>query len=79
LLWLFRFEEPKWSHNNHLIEIVADLVPRSGTVSERVAQKVGTGEIGGAAPTTEIDLLIAPSIAFADLAIECDCHIAYSA
>src|SRR5205814_8544318 len=32
-----------------------------------------TGEIDGAAPTTEVDLLIAPSSAFADLPIECDC------
>ena len=59
-----------------LIEVVADVFPRTGTVSERVPQEVGTGEIGWAAPTTEIDLLVAPSLAFADLAVKCDCHIA---
>src|SRR5579871_1007342 len=61
---------------DRLIEVVADVFPRTGAVSERVPQKIGTGEIGGTAPTSEIDLLIAPSLAFADLAVECDCHIA---
>jgi hypothetical protein len=67
---------------DRLIEVVADVLPRTGAVSERVPQKIGTSEIGGAAPTSEIDLLIAPSVgshvlfAFADLAVECDCHIA---
>ena len=61
------------------IEVVANCFPRTGAVSERVPQEIGTGEIGGAAPTTEIDLLIAPSFAFADLPIECDCHIASGA
>ncbi len=36
-------------------------------------------EIGGVVPTSEINLLIAPRFAFADLAIECDCRIASSA
>ena len=47
---------------DRLIEIVADVLPRTGAVSKRVPQEIGTGEIGGAAPTTEIDLLIAPSL-----------------
>jgi hypothetical protein len=55
---------------DRLIEIVADVFPRTGAVSERVPQEIGTGEIGGAAPTTDIDLFIAPSLAFADLTIE---------
>jgi hypothetical protein len=55
------------------------MFPGTGAVSERVAQEVGTGEIGWATPTSEIDLLVAPSLAFADLAVECDCHIASSA
>jgi hypothetical protein len=51
---------------------------RTGAFSER-PQEVGAGEIGGQAPTPEVDLLIAPSFAFADLPLECDCHIASSA
>jgi hypothetical protein len=34
---------------DRLIEIVADVLPRTGAVSERVPQKIGTSEIGGAA------------------------------
>jgi hypothetical protein len=58
------------------IEVIADGVPRTSAVSKRVPQEVGTGEVGGAAPTPEINFLVAPSLAFADLAIECDCRIA---
>jgi len=58
------------------VEVVANRFPRTGTVSQRIPQEVRTTEIGGAAPTSEIDLLIAPGFAFADLAIECDCPIA---
>jgi len=36
---------------DRLIEVVADVFPRTGAVSERVPQEVGTGEIGWAAPT----------------------------
>src|SRR5262249_33294211 len=61
-----------------LIKVIADVFPRTGAVSQRVPQEIGTSEVGGAAPTTEIDLLIAPGFAFADLAIECDCHLASS-
>ena len=64
------------SPSDRLIEIVADVIPRTGAVSQRVPQEVGTGEIGWAAPTTEIDFLIAPVFAFADLGIECDCDLA---
>ena len=39
-----------------LIDIVANVFPRTGAVSERAPQEIGTGEIGGAAPTSEIDL-----------------------
>jgi hypothetical protein len=60
------------------VEVVANRFPWTGAVGERIPQEVRTGEIGGAAPTTEIDLLMAPSLAFADLAIECDCHVASS-
>jgi len=60
------------------IEVIADVFPRTGAVGKRVPQEIGTSEIGWAAPTTQIDLLIAPGFAFADLAIECDCHIASS-
>ena len=56
---------------DRLIEVVANVLPRTGAVSQRVPQEVGTAEIGGSAPTTEVDLLIAPGFAFADLAIEC--------
>src|SRR5579864_9245200 len=58
------------------IEVVANSFPRAGTVSQRIPQEVRTGEIGGAAPTSEIDLLVAPSFALAYLPIECDCHVA---
>jgi hypothetical protein len=60
---------------DRLIEILADMFPRTGAVSQRVPQKIGTSEIGWAAPTTEIDFLIAAGFAFADLTIECDCHV----
>jgi hypothetical protein len=63
---------------DRLIEIVANVFPGTGAVSQRVPQEIWTGEVGGAAPTTEIDLLIAPGFAFADLAIECDCYLASS-
>jgi hypothetical protein len=53
-----------------LIKVVADVFPRTSAISQRIPQEVGTGEIGGAAPTTEIDFLIAPGDAFADMAIE---------
>jgi hypothetical protein len=33
-----------------LIEVVADVFPRTGAVSQRVSKEIGTGEIGGAAP-----------------------------
>ena len=55
------------------IEVVANGFPRTRAVSQRIPQEIGTGKVGGAAPTTENDLLIAPVFAFADLAIECDC------
>jgi len=58
------------------IEVVADRFPWTGAVGERVPQEVGTGEIGRSTPAPKIDLLVAPSLAFADLPIECDCHIA---
>jgi hypothetical protein len=58
------------SGGDRLVEVVADWFPRARAVSQRIPQEVGTGEIGGAAPTSEIDLLIAPSLAFADLAID---------
>jgi hypothetical protein len=61
------------------VEVVANRFPWTRAVGERIAQEVGTREIGGAAPTSEIDLLVAPSLAFADLAIECDCNIASNA
>jgi hypothetical protein len=61
------------------VEVVANRIPGTGAVSQRIPQEVRTSEIGGAAPTSEIDLLIAPSLAFADLPVECDCHIASSA
>jgi hypothetical protein len=51
------------------IEVVTNSFPRAGTVSQRIPQEVGTGEIGWAAPTSEIDLLVPPSLAFADLAV----------
>ena len=59
-----------------LIDIVADVFPWTGAVSERAPQEIGTGEIGWAAPTSEIHLLITPSVAIAELAVECDCNIA---
>jgi chorismate mutase len=52
--------------------------PRTGAASRRAPQKIGTSEAGGAPPATEIDLLKAPGFAFADLAMECDCHLASS-
>jgi hypothetical protein len=58
------------------IEVVANRFPGAGAVGERIPQEIGTGEIGRSAPTSKIDFLIAPSLAFADLPIECDCHIA---
>src|SRR6202007_1616257 len=57
---------------DRLIKFVADVLPRTGAGGERIAQEVGTGEVCGAAPTTEIDLLIPPSLALAALPIECD-------
>jgi hypothetical protein len=45
----------------------------------KIAQEIGTGEIGWAPSTSKIDLLIAAGFAFADLPIECDCHLASSA
>jgi len=50
---------------DRLIEIIADVFPRTGAVSQRVPQEIGTGEIGWAAPLTEIDLFVAPDFAFA--------------
>ena len=47
-------------------------------IAERLLEK-GTGEIGRSAPSSKVDLLVPPSLAFADLPIECDCHIASSA
>ena len=47
--------------------------------SEFGAAQIAQFVIGGAAPPTKIDFLIAPSFAFADLPIECDCHIASNA
>ena len=41
--------------------------PCTGAVSQRIPQKVGTGEIGWSAP--EIDLLVAARLAFADLPV----------
>ena len=64
------------SGGDRFVEIVANRFPRTGAVSQRIPQEVRTSETGGTAPTSEIDLLIAPSLALADLAIECDCHIA---
>ena len=61
---------------DRLIDIVADVFPWTGVVSERAPQEIGTGEIGWAAPTSEIHLLITPSVAIAELAVECDCNIA---
>ena len=60
--------------DDRLIRIIADVLPRSGAVSER--RKYGPVRSAGAAPTSEIDLVLAPVFAFADLAIECDCHLA---
>lgn len=61
------------------IEVVVNGLPRTGAVGERIPQEVGTGEIGRSAPASKIDLLVPPCLAFADLSIECDCHIASSA
>jgi hypothetical protein len=61
------------------VEVVANRFPWTGTVSQRIAQEIGTGEVGWATPTSEIDLLVAPSFAFANLALQCDCHIASNA
>ncbi len=60
------------------IEVITNGFPWSGAIAERIPQEIGTGEIGRSASTTEIDLLIPPSFALADLPIECDCHIAAS-
>jgi hypothetical protein len=60
------------------IEVVADGFLGTGAVAQRVPQEVGTCEIGGSAPAPEIDFLVAASLAFADLPVECDCHIASS-
>ena len=61
-----------------LMEVVPHWFPWTRTVRERIPQAIGTGEVGGAPPTSEIDQ-IAPSLALTDLAIECDCHLASSA
>lgn len=50
-----------------------------GAVGERIPQEVGTPEIGRSAPAPEFDLLVAARLAFANLPVECDCHIASSA
>lgn len=61
---------------DRLVEVVANCFPRTGAIGERIPQEVGTGEVGRSAPTSEVNLLVAPGFAFSDLAIECDCHIA---
>jgi hypothetical protein len=48
-------------------------------LGRRVSEEILTGEIGWAAPLTEVDLVIAPGFAFAGLAIECNYHLATSA
>ena len=45
------------------VEVVANGFPWARAVSQRIPQEVGTAEIGGTAPTSEIDLLVAPSFA----------------
>jgi hypothetical protein len=67
------------SGGDRLIKVVADMFPRTGAVSERIPQEIGTDETGWAPSTSKIDLLIAAGFAFADLPIECDCHLASSA
>jgi hypothetical protein len=57
---------------DRLFEIIANVFPWTGAVSQRVVQEIGTCEIGGAPPTSEVDLLIARGFAFAHLATECD-------
>ena len=48
------------------------VITSNGCIASEYRSKYGPG----AAPTTEIDLLIAPGFAFANPPIECDCHIA---
>jgi hypothetical protein len=67
------------SGGDRLVEVIADVFPWTGAVSQRIPQEIGTGEIGGAPSTSKIDLLIAAGFAFADLPVECDCHFASSA
>ena len=43
---------------NCSIEVVANRFPWTGTVGQRVSKEVRTGEIGGVAPTSEIDLFL---------------------
>jgi hypothetical protein len=62
-----------------LIEVVANGFPRTGAVGQRIPQEIRTGEIRRSAPTSEIDFLVPPSFAPANLPIKCDCHIASSA
>ena len=45
------------SGGDRLVEVVAGGFPWASAVSQRVPQEVGTSEIGGSAPTPEIDLL----------------------
>ena len=54
---------------NRLDVVIANVFPRTGAISQRISQEVGAGEVGWAASKSEIDLLIAPRIAFADLVI----------
>jgi len=56
------------SGGDRLIKVIANVFPRTGAISQRVPQEIGTREVDGAAPTTEIYLLITPGFAFADLA-----------
>ncbi|MFY9674229.1 MAG: hypothetical protein WAK13_07230 [Terriglobales bacterium] len=44
------------------VDFVADWFPGTGAVGERVPQEVGTGEIDRSAPTSKIDLLVAPKL-----------------
>jgi uncharacterized membrane protein YdbT with pleckstrin-like domain len=67
------------SGGDRIVEVIAEVFPWTGAVSQRIPQEIRTGEIGWAPSTSKIDLLIAAGFTFADLPIECDCHVASSA
>src|SRR5438094_2033657 len=58
------------------IEVVADRLPRAGSVLKRIPEEIGTRQISWTASGAEIDLLIATIPAFPNLPIQCDCHFA---